>query len=82
MFDFYDVSFFVIGQLVASLLAAGATRLPVFSIGGVSLVPMLLSAGCLEAAGHLAARVKVTRAAAGEAQGRNVYRISIQFFGY
>ncbi|KAL6771711.1 hypothetical protein ACKKBG_A27510 [Auxenochlorella protothecoides x Auxenochlorella symbiontica] len=51
------------GQLVASLLAAGAARLPVVVVGGVSLVPMLLSVCCLEAAGQLMSRVQLTAAA-------------------
>ena len=54
------------GQLVASLLAAGVARLPVFRVGGVSLAPMLLSAACFESAGQLAARVTLTPAATGE----------------
>ncbi|KFM24908.1 hypothetical protein F751_1787 [Auxenochlorella protothecoides] len=55
--------FGVLGQLVASLLAAGAARLPVVVVGGVSLVPMLLSVCCLEAAGQLMSRVQLTAAA-------------------
>lgn len=50
---------------MASLLAAGAARLPVVVVGGVSLVPMLLSVCCLEAAGQLMSRVQLTAAAEG-----------------